>query len=87
MIAGWMTRGSSSGFGDGWPPYMRRSQEVAEVLPILQLHGSSTGDFRPALPVPLGESAELHRQPATLSFTLPLGESGRASSPQSPRTR
>ena len=39
------------------PPYMRRSPKVAEVLPILYLRGLSTGDFRPALPVLLGEDA------------------------------
>ena len=39
------------------PPYMRRSPKVAEVLPILYLRGLSTGDFRAALPVPLGEDA------------------------------
>ena len=39
------------------PPYMRRSPKVAEVLPILYLRGLSTGDFREALPVLLGENA------------------------------
>ena len=39
------------------PPYMRRSPKVAEVLPLLYLHGLSTGDFRAALPVLLGEEA------------------------------
>ena len=32
------------------PPYMRRSPQVAEVLPLLYLRGLSTGDFREALP-------------------------------------
>ena len=36
---------------------MRRSPKVAEVLPILYLRGLSTGDFRAALPVLLGEDA------------------------------
>jgi transposase-like protein len=40
------------------PPYMRRSPKVAEVLPILYLRGLSTGDFREALPVLLGEEAQ-----------------------------
>jgi len=40
-----------------WPPYMRRSPKVAEVLPILYLRGLSTGDFRPALEALLGEDA------------------------------
>ena len=39
------------------PPYMRRSPQVAKVLPILYLRGLSTGDFREALPVLLGEDA------------------------------
>jgi transposase-like protein len=39
------------------PPYMRRSPKVAEVLPILYLRGLSTGDFREALGVLLGEEA------------------------------
>ena len=37
------------------PPYMRRSPMVAEVLPILYRRGLSTGEFREALPVLLGE--------------------------------
>ena len=39
------------------PPYMRRAPKVAEVLPILCLRGLSTGDFREALPVLLGDDA------------------------------
>ena len=39
------------------PPYMRRSPKVAEVLPLLYLRGLSTGDFREALPVLLGDEA------------------------------
>ncbi len=39
------------------PPYMRRSPKVAEVLPVLYLRGLSTGDFREALPMLLGERA------------------------------
>jgi len=39
------------------PPYMRRSPKVAEVLPVLYLRGLSTGDFKEALPVLLGEDA------------------------------
>ena len=31
------------------PPYMRRSPKVSEVLPLLYLHGLSSGDFEPAL--------------------------------------
>ncbi len=36
---------------------MRRSPQVAEVLPLLYLRGLSTGDFREALPVLLGKDA------------------------------
>jgi len=39
------------------PPYLRRSPQVAEVLPLLYLRGLSTGDFREALPALLGEEA------------------------------
>jgi transposase-like protein len=39
------------------PPYMRRSPKVAEGLPVLYLRGLSTGDFREALPILLGEEA------------------------------
>ena len=39
------------------PPYVRRSPKVAEVLPLLDLHGLSTGDFQPAFAGLLGEDA------------------------------
>jgi transposase-like protein len=39
------------------PPYLRRSQNVSELLPVLYLRGLSTGDFREALPTLLGENA------------------------------
>src|SRR5215218_3619780 len=39
------------------PAYARRSPKVTEVLPILYLHGLSTGDFEPALRDLLGEDA------------------------------
>jgi putative transposase len=39
------------------PKYARRSPKVTEVLPILYLHGLSTGDFGPALGDLLGEDA------------------------------
>ncbi|MFG0253006.1 MAG: IS256 family transposase [Phycisphaerales bacterium JB038] len=39
------------------PPWMRRSPKVNEVIPLLYLRGLSTGDFREALPVLLGEAA------------------------------
>jgi hypothetical protein len=39
------------------PPYLRRSKNVSELLPLLYLRGLSTGDFREALPVLLGDDA------------------------------
>ena len=48
------------------PPYVRRSGNVSAVLPLLYLHGLSTGDFREALPVLLGEDAA-GRSPAAIT--------------------
>ena len=39
------------------PPSVRRSPKVSAVLPLLYLHGLSSGDFQQALPVLLGEDA------------------------------
>ena len=39
------------------PPYLRRSPRLAGVLPLLYLHGLSSGDFRDALPALLGPEA------------------------------
>jgi transposase-like protein len=39
------------------PPYLRRSQRLDQVLPLLYLRGLSTGDFAPALEELLGEAA------------------------------
>ena len=41
------------------PRWARRSAKVAEVLPLLYLHGLSTGDFAPALTEFFGSSAGL----------------------------
>jgi putative transposase len=41
------------------PPWCRKSPKVAEVLPLLYLHGLSTGDFVPALEQFFGSSAGL----------------------------
>lgn len=41
------------------PPYMRRSPKVTEVLPLLYLHGLSSGDFVPALEEFFGSGAGL----------------------------
>jgi hypothetical protein len=34
------------------PPWARKTPKITEVLPLLYLHGLSSGDFVPALPVP-----------------------------------
>ena len=47
------------------PPYMRRSQKVSEVLPLLYLHGLSSGDFAPALEEFFGTGAGL--SPTTIT--------------------
>ena len=43
----------------GVPPYMRKSPKVSEVLPLLYLHGLSSGDFVPALEEFFGSGAGL----------------------------
>jgi len=47
------------------PPWCRKSSKIAEVLPLLYLHGLSTGDFVPAMEQFLGSSAGL--SPATVT--------------------
>ena len=47
------------------PPWARKSPKIAEVLPLLYLHGLSTGDFVPALEQFLGSAAGL--SPATVT--------------------
>lgn len=40
-------------------PWCRRSPKISEVLPLLYLHGLSSGDFVPALEQFLGGTAGL----------------------------
>ncbi|MFF3968076.1 IS256 family transposase [Streptomyces griseorubiginosus] len=47
------------------PPWCRKSPKVSEVLPLLYLHGLSSGDFVPALAQFLGSAAGL--SPATVT--------------------
>ncbi len=47
------------------PPWCRKSPKISEVLPLLYLHGLSTGDFVAALEQFLGSSAGL--SPATVT--------------------
>jgi hypothetical protein len=58
------------------PPYVRRSPRVESVLPLLYLHGLSSGDFREALPALLGPEAAGLSSSAILRLTkaLPLGD-------------
>jgi putative transposase len=41
------------------PPWCRKSPKISEVLPLLYLHGLSSGDFVPALEQFLGSAAGL----------------------------
>lgn len=41
------------------PPWCRKSPKISEVLPLLYLHGLSSGDFAPALEQFLGSTAGL----------------------------
>jgi putative transposase len=47
------------------PPYMRRSPKVSELLPLLYLHGLSSGDFVPALEEFFGSGAGLSHKSIT----------------------
>jgi transposase-like protein len=47
------------------PPWCRRSPRIAEVLPLLYLHGLSGGDFVPALEQFLGSAAGLSASTVT----------------------
>src|SRR3989441_2150990 len=51
------------------PPYVRRSPRVESVLPLLYLHGLSSGDFRQALPALLGPDAAGLSSSAILRLT------------------
>jgi hypothetical protein len=46
------------------PPWARKTPKITEVLPLLNLHGLSSGDFVPALGQLLGSSAGLGGQRA-----------------------
>ncbi len=47
------------------PPWARKTPQVSEVLPLLYLHGLSSGDFAPALGQFLGSSAGLSSSTVT----------------------
>jgi transposase-like protein len=52
------------------PPYLRRAPQLESALPVLYLRGLSTGDFRPALAVLLGEEAITGFSATTISRLL-----------------
>src|SRR5262249_36650834 len=47
------------------PPWARKSPQISEVLPLLYLHGLSSGDFVPALGQFLGTGAGLSSSTVT----------------------
>jgi transposase-like protein len=47
------------------PPWARKTPQIAEVLPLLYLHGLSSGDFVPAIGQFLGSSAGLSASTVT----------------------
>lgn len=51
------------------PPWCRKSPEISEVLPLLYLHGLSSGDFVPALEQSLGSAVGL--SPAAIARLTP----------------
>lgn len=56
------------------PPWCRRSPKIAEVLPLLYLHGLSSGDFVPALEQVLGSGAGLSASTVTRLTTVWQGD-------------
>ena len=52
------------------PPYLRRSQSLAALLPWLYLKGVSTGVFSEALDALLGSQAATVRKPTVVSYPL-----------------
>jgi putative transposase len=61
------------------PPYMRRSPKVCEILPLLYLHGLSSGDFLPALREFFGSETGLSASTVTRALPHTGSPSGRAS--------
>jgi putative transposase len=55
------------------PPWVRRSPRMESVLPLLYLHGLSSGDFREALPALLGPEAAGLSSSAILRLTKAWG--------------
>ena len=64
------------------PPWCRRSPKVTEVLPLLYLHGLSSGDFVPALEEFFGSKAGLSASVITRLTTGWQDDAARRSSPE-----
>jgi hypothetical protein len=69
------------------PAWCRKRRQVTEVLPLLYLHGLSSGDFGPALeqfpghrrgPVGFGDPSEARSSPWVVGPRSPKGPGGRA---------
>ncbi len=56
------------------PPWCRKSPKVSEVLPLMYLHGMSSGDFAPALTEFFGSAAGLSASVITRLTTQWQGE-------------
>jgi hypothetical protein len=63
------------------PAYARRSPKVTEVLPLLYLHGLSTGDFEPALRVCSARTPQASRRPRSAGSRRPGKSSTSSSAP------
>ena len=61
------------------PPWARKSPKVAEVLPLMYLHGMSSGDFVPALEEFFGSAAGLSASVITRLTTRVAATSGTSS--------
>jgi hypothetical protein len=64
------------------PPWARKTPKITEVLPLLYLHGLSSGDFVPALGQFLGSPAGL----SAAVITRLTGTWRRSSGPSRPGT-
>jgi hypothetical protein len=69
------------------PPWCRKSPKVAEVLPLMYLHGMSTLDFAPALSSFFGSAAGLSASDTAHPSVARRGQGLRCSAPRRPRLR
>jgi hypothetical protein len=69
------------------PPWCRKSPKVAEVLPLMYLHGLSTGDFVPALTEFFGSAAGLSSPVITRARQAVAGRTASLHEPRPVRVR